>query len=82
MKIVGCDLHARQQSIAMLDSETTPETRVVSDFNGRPEDSSSYGCIAPRIAVLPLGNRFSGWRDPTQEILLARRARSPWLFFH
>jgi hypothetical protein len=22
MKIVGCDLHARQQSIAMMDSET------------------------------------------------------------
>jgi len=34
MKIVGCDLHARQQSIAMLDSETGELTEKVIRHEG------------------------------------------------
>ena len=35
MKIVGCDLHARQQSIAMVDSETgeLTEKRLMHEGN-------------------------------------------------
>jgi len=32
MTIVGCDLHARQQSIAMLDSEPTLADFLKNDF--------------------------------------------------
>src|SRR5438034_11128607 len=34
MKIVGCDLHARQQSIAMLDTETGELTEKVIRHEG------------------------------------------------
>jgi hypothetical protein len=37
MKIVGCDLHARQQSLAMLDTETGElvEKILLHEGNGR-----------------------------------------------
>jgi len=34
MKIVGCDLHARQQSIAMLDTETGEFTEKIIGHEG------------------------------------------------
>ncbi len=34
MKIVGCDLHAKQQSIAMLDTETGEFTEKIISHEG------------------------------------------------
>ena len=36
MKIVGCDLHARQQTIAMVDSETGEFTAKTLSHEGNP----------------------------------------------
>jgi hypothetical protein len=40
MKIVGCDLHARQQSIAMLDTETGELTEKVIRHEGNARSES------------------------------------------
>ena len=34
MKMIGCDLHARQQSIAMLDTETSEFTEKIIGHEG------------------------------------------------
>jgi transposase len=54
MKIVGCDLHARQQSIAMVDTETGELTKKrlmherngVRDFYASPEGPVVVGLEA------------------------------------
>src|SRR5215469_5372790 len=50
MKIVGCDLHARQQSIAMLDSETGELTEKVIRHEGNAV-REFYSSIKGRVMV-------------------------------
>jgi hypothetical protein len=42
MKIVGCDLHARQQSIAMLDTETGEFTEKIIRHEGNTDYKRRY----------------------------------------
>ena len=45
MKIIGCDLHARQQTIAMLDSDTGSWRRRPSNMKARPSGSFIPHCL-------------------------------------
>ena len=75
MKIIGCDLHARQQTIAMLDSDTGEleektlehEGETVREVSFRTAWSDSGGDRSDRLdAVVPgvdgrAGNRMPSW---------------------
>jgi transposase len=50
MKIVGCDLHAKQQSIAMLDTETGELTEKVIRHEGN-EVRAFFGALAKPVVV-------------------------------
>ena len=50
MKIVGCDLHARQQSIAMLDTETGEFTEKVIRHEGNAV-REFYAALEGRVVV-------------------------------
>ena len=45
MKIIGCDLHARQQTIAMLDTDTGELEEKTSDMKARPSGSFILHCL-------------------------------------
>ena len=50
MKIVGCDLHARQQSIAMVDTETGVLTEKLLKHEGNAvREFYTSGTKAPRV---------------------------------
>ena len=50
MKIVGCDLHARQQSIAMLDTETGEFTEKIIRHEGNAV-REFYAALEGRVVV-------------------------------
>jgi hypothetical protein len=73
MKIIGCDLHARQQTIAMLDSDTGEleektlehQGETVREFYFRTVWSDSGGDRSDRIdAVVPGTDGRVGDRMP------------------
>ena len=47
MKIVGCDLHARQQTIAMVDTETGEFTETTLADHSAASGSSFKRCDTP-----------------------------------
>jgi len=53
MKIVGCDLHAGQQSIAMVDSETGELTEKVVKHEGNAAEGQ--GIVDGKGAASPAG---------------------------
>ena len=62
MKIVGCDLHARQQSIAMVDSETgeLTEKRLMHEGNAvRDFYTSLEGPVV--VGIEATGSRTAGY---------------------
>jgi hypothetical protein len=56
MKIVGCDLHARQQSIAMLDTETGELTEKIT----RSEGNAVRDCYAALEDAVVIGIETTG----------------------
>jgi transposase len=50
MKIVGCDLHARQQTIAMVDTETGEFTETTLGHEGNAV-RAFYGALEGRVVV-------------------------------
>jgi hypothetical protein len=50
MKILGCDLHAKQQTIAMVDTETGEFTEKTLNHTGslrESDDLASMVCVQP-----------------------------------
>jgi hypothetical protein len=50
MKIVGCDLHARQQTIAMVDTETGEFTEKTLFHEGNAV-RDFYACVGSPVVV-------------------------------
>ena len=68
MKILGCDLHAKQQSIAMVDTETgelTEKLFPVRPVGGQFSRNRTICCLS---AKSPAG----GWVEAARGRLLAR----------
>ena len=50
MKIIGCDLHARQQTIAMVDTETGEFTEKTLSHEGNAV-REFYAALEPAVVV-------------------------------
>ncbi len=57
MRIIGCDLHARQQTLAMLDTETGEVVNLTLMHEGNNVRSNAGLAIPPRFARRNPANR-------------------------
>ncbi len=64
MKIVGCDLHAKQQTIAMVDTETGEFTEKTLNHEEN-QVREFYAALEGPVVVVPGGSsgKDSGSRD-------------------
>jgi hypothetical protein len=62
MKIVGCDLHARQQTIAMVDTETGEFTEKTLSHEGNAVGAFYAALEGPAVVALkPLALCSGSW---------------------
>jgi len=64
MRIIGCDLHARQQTLAMLDTETG-EVVILTLMHEGDQVREFYSEL-PRpvlVGIEAIGVRMEGWRQ-------------------
>jgi NADH:ubiquinone oxidoreductase subunit E len=52
MRIIGCDLHARQQTLAMLDTETKEVVNLTLMHDGNVREFYSQLPLIPEAGVL------------------------------
>ena len=73
MKILGCDLHGRQQSIAMVDTETGEFTEKKLNHEGNEVREFYAALEGPDMLMIRCSTRREGWllRSP-------RRSRARW----
>jgi hypothetical protein len=88
MRIIGCDLHARQQTLAMLDTVTGEVVKTTLKHEGnnvrefysnlQPSTPGTCGNRSHEIHAVVCkphgrtGNRMSGWPDPDMRASLTR----------
>jgi hypothetical protein len=73
MKIVGCDLHARQQSIAMVDTETGEFTEKRLLHEGNAVRDSYASLEGPVVVGIEATGAMQWFLEPLEELGIERR---------
>src|SRR5262250_3182950 len=76
MKIVGCDLHARQQSIAMLDTETGEFTEKIIGHQGNAV-REFYAALGPLVVGIEATGSMQWFLQLLEELGIQYRVGHP-----
>ena len=76
MKILGCDLHAKQQSIAMIDTETGELTEKTLSHEGN-EVREFYAALEGSVVGIEATGAMQGFLELLEEFGIVCRVRHP-----
>src|ERR1700724_2975007 len=77
MKIVGCDLHAKQQTIAMVDTETGEFTEKTLSHEGNEVRESYVALEGPVVLGIEAPGAMQWCLEPPEELGIVCRVAHP-----